>query len=240
MSRSAHPRFDDAFLARQQAYYEARAPEYDEWWERRGRYDHGPAENAAWFAERAEVEAYLSGLALGGDVVDLAAGTGNWTGPLLRGARSLTAVDGSPAMLALHARRYPDPRIRRVRADLFHWEPDRQYDAAACGFWLSHVPPARLGAFLATVRRALAPGGACFFVDSRADPATTTADQPLPAEGRPGWLTRRLNDGREFRIVKVFLEPEALRAACAAAELAADVRTTARFFVYGAARAKGS
>ena len=33
---------DDALLAEQRAYYRARAPEYDEWWQRHDRYDRGP------------------------------------------------------------------------------------------------------------------------------------------------------------------------------------------------------
>jgi hypothetical protein len=32
---------DDHPLSEQRSYYRARAPEYDEWWQRRGRYDHG-------------------------------------------------------------------------------------------------------------------------------------------------------------------------------------------------------
>ena len=36
-------------------YYRARAPEYDEWWDRCLRYDHGPAANARWFEEREQV-----------------------------------------------------------------------------------------------------------------------------------------------------------------------------------------
>lgn len=38
---------DDGLFAEQRAYYQARAPEYDEWWQRQGRFDRGPelAEN---------------------------------------------------------------------------------------------------------------------------------------------------------------------------------------------------
>lgn len=32
-------------------YYKARAPEYDEWFYRQGRYDHGDEANQRWFAE---------------------------------------------------------------------------------------------------------------------------------------------------------------------------------------------
>ena len=31
----------EALLGEQKAYYQARSSEYDEWWERRGRYDLG-------------------------------------------------------------------------------------------------------------------------------------------------------------------------------------------------------
>ena len=40
----------DDTLREQIAYYRARADEYDEWFLRRGRYDHGDAENARWQA----------------------------------------------------------------------------------------------------------------------------------------------------------------------------------------------
>jgi hypothetical protein len=30
--------------------------------------------------------------------------------------------------------------VRFVQADLFAWKPDRRYDVAFFGFWLSHVP----------------------------------------------------------------------------------------------------
>ena len=35
---------DDDLLAEQRSYYRARAPEYDEWWQRQGRYDRGVEE----------------------------------------------------------------------------------------------------------------------------------------------------------------------------------------------------
>jgi hypothetical protein len=53
--------FDDRFLAGQQEYYRARAPEYDEWWERRGRYDHGPEANAVCLQETERFFLYGAG-----------------------------------------------------------------------------------------------------------------------------------------------------------------------------------
>jgi demethylmenaquinone methyltransferase/2-methoxy-6-polyprenyl-1,4-benzoquinol methylase len=225
------PVFDEHFLREQLRYYCARAPEYDEWWERRGRYDHGPAENAAWFVERAEAETALLALGRGRTGLDLACGTGNWTRPLLQLCDRVVAVDGSEEMLAIHRARLPDPRIERRRMELFTWEPDTAYDRVLFAFWISHVPPERVLPFLGRVRRSLSPDGCFFLVDSRADPFTTTADQPLPRAGEPV-AGRRLNDGREFSVVKVFYEVERLGALLAAAGLTAEVRVTPRFFIY--------
>jgi len=224
--------FDDAFLARQQEYYSARAPEYDEWWERRGRYDRGPDANATWFRERETVYACLRGLEMRGQVLELACGTGTWTRLLAETAEEVTALDGSPAMLAVNAARVASPRVRYECADLFAWEPTAAYDGVVFGFWLSHVPPDRLDAFLAKVRRALRPGGALFFVDSRKDPLGTTNDQPLPPDEEIV-LTRRLNDGRDYCIIKRFYAPAELEACLRSHQLAVTVRQTDHFFLYG-------
>lgn len=227
--------FDDRFLAAQQAYYNARAAEYNEWWERRGRYDHGPQENGAWFREQDELFTRLEQLDLRGEVLELACGTGNWTHRLLRTADRVTALDGSAEMLAVHRSRLDAEqaaRVEYVQTDLFAWKPEREYDAVVFGFWLSHVPPDRLDSFLHTVRQALRPGGGLFFVDSARDPSTTSPDQPLPEEEQ-AWLVRRLNDGREFPIVKVFYDPEGLEASFRRHALPVCVRQTERFFIYG-------
>ena len=66
----------DPVLTEQAHYYSARAPEYDEWWQRLGRYDHGGEATADWRAEVAEVKATLTAANLTGDVLELACGTG--------------------------------------------------------------------------------------------------------------------------------------------------------------------
>jgi demethylmenaquinone methyltransferase/2-methoxy-6-polyprenyl-1,4-benzoquinol methylase len=100
------------------------------------------------------------------------------------------------------------------------------------GFWLSHVPPERFDAFWAMVRRALRPGGRFFLIDSRRELTSTAIDHRLPEAREATTLTRRLNDGREFEIVKVFYEPAALAARLAALGWAADVRETPTYFLY--------
>ncbi len=61
------------------AYYEARAPEYDDWYLRRGRYSRGPIGDMAWQADLDAATMWLDGLPMSGEIVELAAGTGWWS-----------------------------------------------------------------------------------------------------------------------------------------------------------------
>ncbi|HZG67391.1 MAG TPA: hypothetical protein VEZ12_11650, partial [Herpetosiphonaceae bacterium] len=92
----------DATLQEMMAYYRARADEYDEWFYRRGRYDRGAESNVRWFVEVDQVFAAFDELAVGGDVLELAPGTGIWTERILSTAASVTAVDASPEMVAIN------------------------------------------------------------------------------------------------------------------------------------------
>jgi demethylmenaquinone methyltransferase/2-methoxy-6-polyprenyl-1,4-benzoquinol methylase len=223
----------DGLLAEQAHYYRERAGEYDDWWFRRGRYDHGADVNASWFADAHAAQNALERFEPTGDVVELACGTGLWTSRLIAHADSVTAVDGSPEMLELcRARIGDDPRVDYVQADLFAWEPERSYDVCFFGFWLSHVPAQRFAEFWAKVGRSLRPGGRVFFLDSLRSDLASAVDHELSAPDDPTML-RRLADGREYRIVKRFYEPAPLRRELAALGWEIDVRTTSTFFVYG-------
>lgn len=99
-------------LRQQLDYYRARAPEYDEWWLRQGRYDRGAALNAQWFADAGVVSSALSEFRPGGRVLEFACGTGIWSQELLPFASCLTVLDGSPEMLAINAARLRSPLVR--------------------------------------------------------------------------------------------------------------------------------
>ncbi len=81
---------------------------------------------------------------------------------------------------------------------------------------------------------ALAPGGKLFFVDShsRAEPTASSPDERRTEAGAQ-LMARRLNDGREFRIVKNFYDPALLEERCAVVGLDVAVRETATSFLYG-------
>ncbi|MGH9064124.1 MAG: class I SAM-dependent methyltransferase [Acidimicrobiales bacterium] len=224
---------DAEVLAEQAAYYRTRAAEYDEWFQREGRYDRGAAANALWFAERDEVFTAFDALAPTGDVLELAPGTGIWTERLVPAAASITAVDASAEMIALNRARLGQgaAKVTYVLADLFRWEPPHPFDAVVFCFWISHVPDSRLATFLAMVARALRPGGRLLFLDGQREPTSTASDHILPGNDDQV-MVRQLNDGRAFRIVKRFRAAGDLEARCRAVGLDVTVRETATYFQY--------
>lgn len=216
-------------LDEQIAYYRARAPEYDEWFFREGRYDLGEEHRRLWFAEVAEVEAALAAARPAGQVLELACGTGLWTRHLEPGATRLTAVDASPEAIALNHARLRSGKVRYVAADLFRWIPPTTYDFIFFGFWLSHVPEREFDAFWRRIKTAAGRTGTVFFVDSGSPNATAGEPEFLSEEV----TARRLKDGTTFRIVKVFYDAAELAVRLSALGWSCEIKTTASFFLYG-------
>jgi SAM-dependent methyltransferase len=229
---------DRGILRDQIDYYRARAGEYDEWWFRTGRYDRGPEFNARWQAEVGMVESALDAwltVRRPQALLELACGTGLFTRRLAPRVPHITAVDASPEVLAINRGRVAMANVNYVEADLFSWRPAARYDAVFFSFWLSHVPEERFTAFWDQVAAALVPGGGAYLIDSAFDPTSTAKDHVLP-ERDAGIVTRRLNDGREFRIVKLFWEPQALAARLGERGWSATLARTPTYFIHGSAQ----
>lgn len=209
---------DESLLVEQLAYYRAGAAEYDRA-----------------YAAREDLRQLLTlvdSLPIAGDVLELACGTGQWTPALAARARSVTAVDASPEVLDIARERTASARVRFVQADMFRWRPARRYDTVFFAFWLSHVPPSRLPAFWDTVAAALAPHGKAVFIDD-GPPEAAREDvlvrQPVPA------VRRRLGDGSEHRVVKVFHHPDTLAADLTARGWSVHTQTEAGTFLVAVA-----
>ena len=206
-------------LEEQKRYYAARAPEYDDWWYKRGRYEVAPDVLARWHEDIAEADAALDAFTPRGSVLELAAGTGLWTRKLVRLADRVVAVDANRETLALNI-----DEAEHVLADIFEWHPPETFDVVFFGFWLSHVPDERFDGFWRTVRAALAPGGRVFLIDSG----------PIEVEPGDDRQLRRVADGREFRIVKKFWRPAELAERVRPLGFDLDLRLTANGnFLYG-------
>jgi trans-aconitate methyltransferase len=215
----------DELLAEQRDYYADRAGEYDLLFARALEEPDSPLGPQGPIARR------LRELAAGKDVLDLACGTGYWSEILAGSARSLTAVDASEEMLAVHARRLPG--ARRLTADVLSWVPNRRYELAFFGFWLSHVPDELMRGFWDVVDRALEPGGTAAFMDSA--PSFERLEDRLQGEAAPA-VRRRLLDGREYRVIKVMREPSALRDLLAELGWQAEVIPVGELFLFGTAK----
>jgi SAM-dependent methyltransferase len=186
-------------IAEQKEYYAARAPEYDDWWYRRGRYELEPDALARWWADVTEVDVALEAFAPRGSVLELAAGTGIWTRKLVRTADRVVAVDANREPLALNT-----DEAEHVVADIFEWRSQETFDVVFFSFWLSHVPEERLDEFWQLVRSALRPGGRIFLVDNNVKgDGVHRGSERVDA----GVERRRLYDGREFDIVKHYRTP---------------------------------
>lgn len=227
---------DGELLHEQRAFYRARAPEYDEWWQRRGHYDKGAEQALEWDLQVKVIDEALMAFNPVGSVLELAGGTGWWTERLTRTAAELTVVDASPEVLALNKKRVDRHDVDYVVADLFEWTPSRTFDVVFFSFWLSHVPRARFSQHWSLIRSCLAPGGRAFFIDNREDPLRETgAPDPYVVHHAEDLHLRRLSDGSEYRVVKVMYEPDELEALICAEGFDARVDAT-RWFIFGEAR----
>lgn len=219
-------------------YYRARASEYDEWFLRQGRYDRGEAHKTQWFEEVAQLGEALEEFGPEGDVLELACGTGWWTEQLVPYADTLVGVDASAEVLELNRRRVQSDKVRYVHADLFGWQPEGKFDTLFFSFWLSHVPPERFDGFWNSLRDWLKPGGRVFLIDSLYESSSTAKNQRLRTPDDTV-MTRHLNDGRTFEIVKVFYQPEGLRGRLESLGWRAEVGQTNTFFLYASAELSG-
>ena len=80
---------------------------------------------------------------------------------------------------------------------------------------MSHVPQEMFEPFWELVESALRPGGSVLFVDSLHSKTSPAIDHRLE-EKTSTMTTRKLNDGRSFRIVKIFYDPGKIIDCCAA------------------------
>lgn len=218
-------------LKNQITYYKARASEYDEWFLRLGRYNQGKIKNQQWFSEVAQLQKALKQFNPKGTVLELACGTGWWTEQLLQYADHITAIDAGKETIAINKHKVGTDKVTFITADIFSWQPKTRYDVVFFSFWLSHVPEQKFEDFWKLVRQALKPHGRVFFIDS------------LQSEKHNKTFTinnlkdnssiRKLNDGRTFKIVKLFYDPKTLEPQLKKMGWDITVKQTQKYFLYG-------
>ncbi len=147
-------------------------------------------------------------------------------------AVSVLAVDSAPEALALARERVHSPRVEFELADIVAWSTERRFDSVFFSAWLSHVPSARFDEFWRPLRGLLTDGGRVLFLDEHVH----VRDKEAYLHAEDEVVTRRLDDGETFRIVKNFVDPAELTARLAGLGWRCAVWRDGTDWVYGQAR----
>ena len=175
------------------AYYDRRAPEFDDWWEGTGLFE--GRDLPGWTQELAELDAVLASLPAA-RVLDLGCGTGFVTRKLH--ATSLVALDQSASMLKRARTRLPG--VRFVRADgLALPFSAATFDRVFTSHVYGHVLPEERARFRAEARLV-------------AREIVVVDAGPRGAGSRDEWQERRLQDGSAHRVYKRFFTASGLLA----------------------------
>jgi SAM-dependent methyltransferase len=174
------------------AYYEARAEEYDDWWETAGL--HAARERPGWDEEVRDLVALLEALPAR-RTLDVACGTGYLTRHL---PGEVTGIDQSPAMLEVARAQAPHARLLEGDALALPF-PAGAFERVFTGHFYGHLLPGERERFLAEARRVA--------------PELVVADTALrEGVGAEQWEERPLKDGSRHRVYKRFFDPGVLAA----------------------------
>jgi ubiquinone/menaquinone biosynthesis C-methylase UbiE len=175
-----------------EAYYEARAPEYDDWWLGTGRFEE--RDRPGWEEERAALVAAIAGLPPA-RTLDVACGTGYLTQHL---PGEVTGLDQSASMLELASARVPTAAFVQSDALRLRFQ-DGTFERVFTSHFYGHLEePARTG-FLGEARRVA--------------PELVVVDSALRPDVQPVEVQERiLEDGSRWEVYKRFFEPPELLA----------------------------
>jgi SAM-dependent methyltransferase len=174
-------------------YYAARAPMYDE----TAGFTDPEAEQL-----RKPVKSRYREIFKGHSVLEIACGTGYWTKVIGEVAESVLAVDINPSVIDIARSRCKHlANVTFQIADAYTLNDIPPGFSAAIGiWWWSHMPKARINAFLTTLHSKLSPGAPVLFADHipyKRNIIQSASDEDSLEE-------RLLPDGRSFMVIKNF------------------------------------
>jgi demethylmenaquinone methyltransferase/2-methoxy-6-polyprenyl-1,4-benzoquinol methylase len=172
------------------AYYDRRAPEYDDWYLGAGRF--AARDRPGWAEEVAALAAALEALPPA-RTLDVACGTGFLTRHL---PGEVVGLDQSDAMLAEGRRQAPEATFVRGDALTLPFE-DGSFGRVFTGHFYGHLDRRDRERFVAEARRLA--------------PELVVVDSALREDVEPEERQERiLNDGSRWEVYKRYFEPEAL------------------------------
>ncbi len=142
--------------------------DWEDWYLRRAGFSRGPVYDGPWTMELEQVTSWVDAQPLSGEIVELGAGMGWWTG-LLAGKGELWVYDDDDASLeAARKRLMAHGLLAHLHLRQPLAPPDRPVDAVFAAYLLAGAGPAdALGARIAVAMAWLRPGGSFVFVEAR-------------------------------------------------------------------------
>jgi SAM-dependent methyltransferase len=172
-------------------------------------------------------------------VLDYGCGTGSSIPFLLEefAPDRVTGIDVSERSLAVARRNLQSDRVRFETVEAF--QPDGSYDLVVCNGVFHHIPPTERAAAVATIRRALRPGGVfAFWENNPWNPGTRLVMSRIPFDRDAITLSppeaRRLLGAGNLDIVRtdfLFIFPKILGFLRAAEPLVAGAPLGAQYMV---------
>lgn len=182
------------------AYYTSRAATSDNVYAQPDR-----QEEFALLRERA------AALVQGHNVLELACGSGYWTGALAETASFVLATDNNPLMLqAAQARGLPQQKVQLAQIDAFELDLANDYSACFAGFFWAHVKREQQTDLLARIRQIVGKDGLLVLIDDNYLEEDTAPVARTDAEGNT-YQIETLADGERYEYVKNFPTDSALR-----------------------------
>jgi SAM-dependent methyltransferase len=176
--------------AAMRAYYEQRAPEYDDWWNGTGRF--AGRERPGWREDVAALGAALAALPPA-RTLDVACGTGFLTRHL---PGELTGLDQSASMLAIAASRMPEATFVQGDGLAPPFAPGA-FERVHAGHFYGHLTPEQRAAFQSAARKL---AGELVITDSAL----------RPDRGPESWEERVLDDGSRHAVYKRWFTADGL------------------------------
>jgi len=181
-------------MNQQKQYYQQRAKEYEQVYEKRERQSDLTGFHI-WMREEAANK----------NILEIACGTGYWTKTLAESARMIHASDYSEAVLEIaKTKDYGTTPVTFQQLDFWKLQkPKKLYDMVFGGFIWSHIEDERLPEFIKLLWKQVHKEGMLLFMDNRYVEGSST---PIARtdEMVNTYQTRRLANGKEFEILKNF------------------------------------
>lgn len=141
----------------------------------------------------------------GQSVLEIACGTGYWTQPVSKTAKSMVATDINDETLQIARTKKYLCQISIQQADAFNLGPlaKHNFTAGLAMHWWSHLRRSEIRRFLDGYHRIFPPGSLLVFMDNRFVTGSSTPISRTDEEGNTYQL-RRLENGTEHEVLKNF------------------------------------